>query len=991
MSEEMRLEEVLDGVPAPLREEAAHHWHRFVEAGGDAVEVEPRRRRELLRVWAFSDFVAQACIRQPEMLQEILESGELEHPSTPDHYTRRLSGRLEGVEDDALLAQQLRDFRRREMVRIAWRDLAGRSSLVEVTGELSALADACIALTLENLYRRHCAQWGTPLGDSGEPQHLVVLGMGKLGAEELNFSSDVDLIFAYPEDGETRGGRRTLTNQEFFIRLGQRLIQALDAATADGFVFRVDMRLRPFGQSAALAVSFDAMETYYQTHGREWERYALIKARVVAGDREAGAELLQLLRPFIYRKYVDYGVFESLREMKAMIAREVERKGMEQNVKLGAGGIREIEFIGQAFQLIRGGREPTLRERPILTVLEALRGFRLLPDFVVAELRTAYCFLRNAEHRLQMWQDRQTHTLPHDERGRIRLALSMGFETWTEFESTLRDHMRRVHEHFEQVFAAPQTEHDDSETLDLTGVWQGTRDEAQVRETLSRAGFQDPEAARRLVAQVRQGRAFLGLSSQGRSRMNHLMPLLLGAVARSGEPDRTLPRLIAVIEAITRRSVYLALLVENPMALSQLVRLCGASPWIATQLARQPQLLDELLDPRTLYAPPGKETLRNELRQRLLRFDTEDLEQQMEALRHFKLANTLRVAAADVMAGTPAPDNPESGNTVMVVSDHLTAIAEVVLEAVLDLAWHHLVARHGRPLCGDSRVCDTGFAVVAYGKFGGIELGYGSDLDLVFLYAGEGEGRTTNGKRPVENAVFYARLAQRIIHMLTARTPAGTLYEVDTRLRPDGAAGLLVSTVDAFAEYQRGQAWTWEHQALVRARVVAGDAGIAEAFAEMRRKILTRERECAALRREVCAMRRRMRENLDKGGADGFDLKQGAGGIADIEFMVQYGVLAWSGKHPDLLTHTDNIRLLEGLARHGLMPAAETELLSDAYRAYRARVHRLTLQEQSTTVVGPDEYRRFRAEVVRIWNEWMGEEAAPPPEKRAESMNDVDG
>ncbi|HEY0635001.1 MAG TPA: bifunctional [glutamate--ammonia ligase]-adenylyl-L-tyrosine phosphorylase/[glutamate--ammonia-ligase] adenylyltransferase, partial [Gammaproteobacteria bacterium] len=755
---------------------------------------------------------------------------------------------------------------------------------------------------------------------------------------------------------------RQIANQEFFIRLGQRLNAVLEAATAHGFVFRVDMRLRPFGESSALAISFDAMEDYYQVHGREWERYAMIKARVVAGDKAHGAELMKMLRPFVFRRYVDFGAFESLREMKAMIAREVQRKGMDDNIKLGAGGIREVEFIGQAFQLIHGGREKTLQARRILTILEALRGFEYLPDFVVDELVIAYFFLRNTEHRLQEYAEEQTHMLPRDEEGRLRLAFSMGFDSWPSFEKVLRGHMHRVHQHFEQVFAAPQTEHGDTDTHDLTGVWQGILDEEQAYAALAQAGYSETGEVYRRVQQLRHGRGFLNLGTNGRNRMNHLVPLLLGAAGQHERPDATFYRLLALVESIAQRSAYLALLVENPIALSQLVQLCGASPWITELLTRSPHLLDELLDPRTLYHPPPREEFENELRQRLMAVEPDDLEQQMEVLRQARQAAVLRVAAADVMEAVP----------LMVVSDHLTGIAEVILDAGLTIAWHHLVARHGRPMCGSELVCDTGFAIVAYGKLGGIELGYGSDLDVVFLHSSESEGLSTNGAKPLENAIFYARLAQRIIHILTARTPSGVLYEVDTRLRPSGASGLLVSGVEAFRHYQESEAWTWEHQALVRARVVSGDPAIAGVFKEIRSTILSRHREPVTLRREVREMREKMRTHLAAAKEGEFDLKQGSGGIADIEFMVQYGVLAWSHDHPALLDWTDNIRLLEGFAAAGLMRREDAQLLSDAYRAFRARVHRLTLQDLPA-VVDASLFSDYRQGVQRIWHALMEE------------------
>jgi glutamate-ammonia-ligase adenylyltransferase len=939
------------------------YWEQFttvaqaqgVHIGGDEVVA-----ASLPSVWAASAFVVQSCIQNPSLLADLVSCGDLTSAYGEDAYEERLGALLQTVRDEPSLGICLRQFRRREMVRIAWRDLAGWADLAGTLADLSALAEACVDQALLCLDTWQAQELGLPQGEnSGTRQGLVVIGMGKLGAGELNFSSDIDLIFAYEEEGETVGGRSPISNQEYFTALARRLIHALHAATAEGFVFRVDMRLRPFGDSGPLVMDFDAMEEYYQAHGREWERYAWIKAAVVAGDRAAGAGLMAMLKPFVYRRYLDFSAFESLRAMKVLIEAEVKRKGMADNIKLGAGGIREIEFIGQAFQLIRGGRETELQERPILTVLQRLVAAGYLPAYVGADLAEAYRFLRRTENRLQEYADQQTHHLPHDLEGRERLAIAMAYVDWESFARDLERHRRRVQAHFQQVFAAPQTEEAVSEDgMALAQLWAGSlRDEAAQR-ILSAAGFKQAEDTIAQLTRFRESASCRQLSAQGRSRLDHLMPLLIGAVARTAYPDTTLTRLLDLLEKIARRTTYLALLAENPMALSQLVRLCAASPWIAGLLTRHPLLLDELLDPRTLYAPLTRAALEAELAAELARIDSEDLEQQMEALRHFQQANVLRVAAADVAGVYP----------LMVVSDHLTEIAEVAVGAALRLAREHLVARHGAPRCRiDGALVEPGFAIIGYGKLGGIELGYGSDLDLVFLHGSEGEELGTQGAKHIDNTVFFARLGQRIIHMLTAHTPAGVLYEVDMRLRPSGASGMLVSSAAAFAEYQRHDAWTWEHQALVRARVLVGDPSLAERFAAIRREVLGRQRDGARLRREVREMRERMRAELGQRQTDRFDLKQDAGGIADIEFMVQYGVLAWAHTYPQLLTFTDNIRLLEGFARAGLMSAADADLLSDIYRAYRAKVHQLTLLKEPA-VVEAQAYADKRAAVLRLWN-----------------------
>ena len=919
----------------------------------------PQLQSSLERVLVCSDFIAQACQRQPHQIVDLIASGDLLASYTPEQLRIALGNLLQEVVDEPALHQQLRLFRRREMVRIAWRDIAGWAELDETLRDLSNLADACVDLTLEKLYQWQCRDIGTPCDELGNPQQLVVLGMGKLGAHELNYSSDIDLIYCFPEQGETRDGPRSMSNEQFFTRLGQRLTQAINNQTVDGFVFRVDLRLRPFGDSGPPAMSFAGMENYYTVHGREWERYAMIKARVIAGDKLAGEELMSILRPFVYRRYLDYGAYESLREMKEMIAQEVRRKGMEDNVKLGPGGIREVEFIGQAFQLIRGGQDKVLQERQIRKVLLMLQEHELLPAYVVNELDRCYVFLRNTEHRLQQWRDEQTQMLPEDEEGQSRLAYAMGFESWPMFRTELARVMTHVHEHFMQVFAAPQAEGHDDEENELAALWQGVQDQDISLHILMRLGFPVAEEALRQISGLRNSRVYAQLSKNGKTRMDRLMPLLISAIGISEDSMQTLGRVMGLLEKIARRTAYLALLVENPMALSQLVRLCSASPWIARQLGQFPMLLDELLDPRSLYVPPTRDELEAEIRRRMEKVAIEDLETQMEVLRHFHHANMLRVAAADVVDAIP----------LMVVSDHLTDLAEVILGEVLDLAWWHLVARHGRPICSrDGTVCEQGFAIVAYGKLGGLELGYGSDLDIIFLHGSESEDQLTSGDKPVPNAVFFARLSQRIIHMLTAQTPSGQLYEVDTRLRPSGASGLMVSSLEAFERYQMEKAWTWEHQALVRARVVAGDMQIAAAFNQIRQKVLCQQREEASLKQQVAEMREKMRTSLGSVHPGEFDLKQDQGGIADIEFITQYGVLAWSHQRPELTTYTDNMRVLDGFAVAGYMSSDDIALLQQAYKSYRHLVHRMKLQEQKA-LVKAEQFAAEKSQISRIWQQ----------------------
>ncbi|NOX91684.1 MAG: bifunctional [glutamate--ammonia ligase]-adenylyl-L-tyrosine phosphorylase/[glutamate--ammonia-ligase] adenylyltransferase [Gammaproteobacteria bacterium] len=965
----------LETLPVVLRETVQNQWTDFATAM-TATEMSPLTRDdglliELCRVWACSEFIAQRCVRQPSLLLDLLNSGDLHRRYAEGEMGQHVQTALQDAADVDSLARQLRHVRQREMVRIAWRDIAQgdeQADLNETMGDVSTLADTCIQGALAWLQNALITEWGEPQNQQGETQQLLVLGMGKLGAGELNFSSDVDLIFVYPETGNTTGGTsRNVSNEQFFIRLGQQLVRALDENTADGFVFRVDMRLRPFGQSGALACSFAALEHYYQAHGRDWERYALIKARIVAGDAMAGEQLLTILRPFVFRRYLDYGAFEALREMKKMVAAEVRRKGMANHIKLGAGGIREVEFIGQAFQLVRGGREPALQRRDIQGVLICLKEQKHLPACVVEQLLAAYEFLRNTEHRLQEYQDQQTHQLPNDDAGQQRLAFAMGFDHQDEFLPVLRGHMTRVHNHFEQVFESPQTRHAETDHSGLSMLWSGNLDEDEAVTLLQQAGYDQPAASWSRLQALKLARDYQSLSRVGRTRMDRLMPLLLGAVValepRPDSPHVVLQRLLTLVEAVARRSAYLALLSEHPVALSQLVRLCAASPWIAQQLSHHPLLLDELLDPRSLYQPPDRTELTTDLQRRLKQIPAEDLEQAMDSLRQFKQVSMLRIAAADVMEAVP----------LMQVSNQLTAIAELVLEATLELAWEYLLARHGRPACVSNRKKDEkGFAIVAYGKLGGIELGYSSDLDLVFIHQAEGQMMVTDGPKPVADCVFYARLGQRIIHILTAHTPAGILYDTDMRLRPSGASGLLVASLTSFSEYQRNKAWTWEHQALVRARVVAGDLPLKQAFNSLRQEILALPRDVTQLKKDIVDMRERMRESLNHARGDEFDLKQSSGGIADIEFMVQFGVLNWARNYPALSEFTDNVRVLDAFAAQALMPSADVYQLANIYRRYRAEVHRLALQELRA-VVTASRFMTERECVQRIWRELLSD------------------
>ena len=944
-------------LPDSLYQEALAVWQAIQEqatgeaqAGLSQLLGNNEHAQQFALAVSCSTFISQIVKVNPDCLVELYQSGDLHRSYDEDTMTQRLVSELASCEDIEQLMAILRQFRRREMLRIIWRDFNRLGSLNETIDEVSLLAETCIDQSVQFLQVELEKEYGQPQAD-GVAQQLIVIAMGKLGACELNVSSDIDLIFAYPDAGQTVGGKRSLSNQEFFIKLGQQLIQVIDKQTADGFVFRVDMRLRPYGQSGALVLNFNAMEEYYQDQGRDWERYALIKARVVSGDFEQGEYLMGLLKPFVFRRYVDYGAIESLRSMKSMINTEVRRRGLHSDVKLGHGGIREIEFIVQCFQLIRGGRCTPLQKRELLAVLEHCVEFDCLPREAADELREAYVFLRNTEHGIQGFADKQTQALPTDGYPQQALAMVMGFNDWEAFMLILNQHRDRVQQHFKAVVAAP--EDSEEETEGGQELWPQHLD----AESLIESGFSDGEQVSQLLLELRDSRRVQHMQAIGRERLDVFMPQLLEACIASADPDTLLQRLLPLINSILRRTAYLMLLLENPQAAGQLYKLCAASPWISEQMARYPVLLDELLDSHSLYKTPDRDHLRNELQQQVARILLDDLEAHMEALRYFKSSQVLKVAACEISGHLP----------LMQVSDNLTFIAEVILEHVLALAWSDMVSKHGRP----SHIEDTDphFAVVGYGKMGGIELGYGSDLDLVFIYDMP-PNTVTDGERSLDGTVFYTRLGQRMIHILTANMAMGPLYEVDMRLRPSGASGLLVSSVTAYRDYQQKQAWTWEHQALVRARVVVGEQSVVEQIQQIRCEVLCQSRDEAVLREEVVSMREKMRDHLlsAESEANGqFSLKHGRGGIVDIEFMVQYAVLAWSHRFPELAAWSDNVRILEALEHTGVIEADIRLALTDAYIGFRSAAHELALQSQSDAVCA----ERFERDIELVQQQWQ--------------------
>jgi glutamate-ammonia-ligase adenylyltransferase len=941
----------------PLSSQLQQHWQTLRERAPEAFAMDSLSA-EAQAVFTFSDFVSQSLMAYPEWLTSL----ESDPPQADEwqQYAGWLKAELSEVHDEAGLMRALRVFRRRVMVRIAWAQALSQVSEENTLQQLSHLAETLIVQARNWLYDACCREWGTPCSADGVPQPLLILGMGKLGGGELNFSSDIDLIFAWPEHGTTQGGRRELDNAQFFTRLGQRLIKALDQPTQDGFVYRVDMRLRPFGDSGPLVLSFAALEDYYQEQGRDWERYAMVKARIMGDDDGVyTSELRAMLRPFVFRRYIDFSVIQSLRNMKGMITREVRRRGLKDNIKLGAGGIREIEFIVQVFQLIRGGREPSLQSRALLPTLSAIEALNLLSETDAQALRDAYLFLRRLENLLQSINDEQTQTLPSDELNRARLAWGMHLTDWESLTTRLDALMAGVRQVFNDLIGDDEESSQEEQlSEDWRELWQDTLQEDDTPAVLMHLRDEDRHHVLSQVADFRKELDKRTIGPRGRQVLDSLMPHLLSEVCSREDARVLLTRITPLLSGIVTRTTYLELLSEYPGALKHLIRLCAASPMVANQLARYPLLLDELLDPSTLYQPTATDAYRDELRQYLLRVPEEDEEQQLEALRQFKQAQLLHIAAADIAGTLP----------VMKVSDHLTWLAEAMIDAVVQQAWVQMVARYGQPTHLRERN-GRGFAVVGYGKLGGWELGYSSDLDLVFLHDCPMDAMT-DGEREIDGRQFYLRLAQRIMHLFSTRTSSGILYEVDARLRPSGAAGMLVTTAEAFADYQQNEAWTWEHQALVRARVVYGDPQLQQQFDAIRRQILTTVRDGEVLQKEVREMREKMRAHLSGKQRDRFDIKVDAGGITDIEFITQYLVLRYAHDKPKLTRWSDNVRILELLAQNDIMDEDEARALTHAYTTLRDALHHLALQELPGNV-GQESFTQERDQVSASWQKWL--------------------
>jgi [glutamine synthetase] adenylyltransferase / [glutamine synthetase]-adenylyl-L-tyrosine phosphorylase len=897
---------------------------------------------QLKKTFRASQYAEQVYNLHKNLIEQDYAIDQFKKFLNTDQIHQLVQNELLDIQNESEWMRKIRILRARLMFRWIWQDANKQISVITLTRELSDFADASIEAAKAFSYQPLKIKYGEPIGYNGKLQDLIIIAMGKLGAQELNLSSDIDLIFAFDEQGETNG-RKCIDVQQFCILWGQKLIYLLEHITADGFVFRVDMRLRPWGDGSALAISHAALEKYLSQHGREWERYAWIKARIVSSSQQ-GDELLEMTRPFVFRRYVDYTAFAAMREMKAMIEREVQRRNIEDDIKLGAGGIREVEFIVQVFQLIYGGAKLELQDRQCLVSLHHLGVVGLLEAEAVDELENAYLFLRRVEHAIQALNDQQTQLLPTDTDARNRIIETLGFDSWDEFLAVLNSKRDKVIYQFEHVIKEKEVEPSGNNFNEI---------ELKLNDVLD-------ESAKNLVHEFWYGHAIKKLPAKAVARLKEFWPHLIHAVLESDNPQIALTRLMPLVESVMRRTVYLVMLIESKGALQRLVKMATVSPWICEELTHYPVLLDEFLSMD--FELPKRKDLEDSLRQQLLRIEIDQIEDHMRVLRLFKKSNVLTVAASDVLAESP----------LMKVSDALTDIAEVSVNAALNLAYQLVAKKHGYPLNAEGQRCsisNMAYAVIGYGKLGGIELGYGSDLDLVFLHYMD-EQADTDGLKPISGFEFAIRVAQKLMSLMTTQTLDGRVYEIDTRLRPSGEAGLLATSLKAFEQYQLKNAWLWEHQALVRARPIAGDESLQTKFEELRCKILTQARDENYVRQEVINMRQKMKDHLGSSNEqkkDGiFHLKQDAGGIVDIEFVAQYAVLAWSGANPDLAHYSDNVRILEDAAKTGCLSSDDATALIQAYLSERAESHRLALANQSMQVSAAD-WRDIREVVCKLW------------------------
>lgn len=927
----------------------------------------------------FSQYAARSlnamALQSGTTVQDLIERFQKE-PVTRE----AMRSRLEKIDDPEMLDMVMRQLRREVMTTLIVRDLTAHADFHEVVGTVTALAEETVSAAVRVHSRKLAQRFGVPVGVSGEPQDLLVVGMGKLGGEELNVSSDIDLVFVYDEGGETQAigefasARRQVTNHEFFDRLARRVIASINEIDGTGFVFRVDMRLRPFGDSGPLVISSAMLEEYLYSEGRDWERFAWLKGRVVNRSVFAGEEnfaqavrnLSSLVRPFVFRKYVDFGAISALAKIHEMIRAETARKEAVKdrgtNIKLGSGGIREIEFICQTFQIIRGGREAELRGKTTGPMLAACAASGCIDEQTAERLNRNYVFLRNLEHCLQYVDDKQTQVLPKDDAERSRVAKMMGM-TLAELDAEVAEIRAFVTTTFDGVFHTKAP----TDRVSNWPVGWSTGDpalESELTDALAGIGFIEANKLAGRILKMMRSRYLNARTQQTREQLARFVPKVAQKAAGWAQlrescvsADEVMERYLTILEMVLGRATYIALLNQYPDAAERVGRMLAVSRWAADYIAAHPLVLDELVDARNRviddYTPVDRSRWLEELRAQMRSADG-DRERQLNHLRDAHHSALFQLLTADL----------EGRLTVERLADHLSALADAVLAVVIELAWDSIATRHREY---------PKFAVIGYGKLGGKELGYASDLDLIFLYDDDAPESESN----------YVKLVKRMLSWLTLQTSSGILFDVDMRLRPNGQDGLIASNIEMFRKYQRNAdghgAWPWEHQALTRARFCAGDPQVGQQFEDERRYILTLERDAAQVAKDVIEMRGKMLDGHPN-RTDLFDVKHDRGGMVDLEFIVQYLVLAKSSVFPELVNNFGTIHLTEMAARLGLLDETTAEQAVKAYRHYRniQREIRLAHGEDVRCRVDPESVADERRAVLKLWQDVFGTDAPQP-------------
>ncbi|MEG2767906.1 MAG: bifunctional [glutamate--ammonia ligase]-adenylyl-L-tyrosine phosphorylase/[glutamate--ammonia-ligase] adenylyltransferase [Comamonas sp.] len=869
-------------------------------------------------------------------------------PGVPDRTAMEMA--LQTLQHQGLdLSAALRVLRQLVMERLMVLDCDRKADLHAVTSTVTVLAELVLDRACLHVRQELDARHGTPSSPDGQPVPLWIIGMGKFGARELNVSSDIDLIYVYEHEGETQGladGRGKISNHEYFGKAVKAIYALIGDTTEHGFVFRVDLALRPHGNSGPAAVSLSSLEDYLQVHGREWERFAWLKSRVVAPRSEIQAPNVQALRsvvlPFVFRKYLDYNVFDSLRTLHRQIREHAARRSAghperANDVKLSRGGIREIEFTVQLLQVVRGGQFPELRCRPTLEALQRLARANLMPQETAEQLAQAYTFLRNVEHRIQYLDDQQTHVLPTRDDDLEWIARTMDYTDTHSFLRQLDTHRELVAQEFDTLLGGNQT--------CQSGMCNGPRTVSGVSSAPDLESLIEqlpPLMAQRLI-EWRENPKVRGLRDEARARLFRLVQQAAQRVSQGSLEETNAIRFIAWLEPLLRRESYLALLLERPSVLERLLHLLGAAKWPARYLQQHPGVIDELASDQLFTERFNAADFEQEMALRLAALEStgeDDDENLLNLLRRAQHAETFRTLSRDV----------EGFITVEQVADDLSALADSVLRVTAQWCWKRLKQRHREePL----------FGIIGYGKLGGKELGYGSDLDIVFIFDDDDENAPE----------IYTAWVRKLINWLTVKTGEGDLYEIDTALRPNGNSGLLVTSFKSYADYQqqRGSntAWTWEHQAMTRARFVLGNADLGKRFDSVREAVISAPRDAQSLKAEIVSMRERVRSAHPVRG-DLFDVKHSRGGMVDAEFAVQFVVLSQSAQNPELLGNVGNIALLQRAEAAGLLPPQIGQAAATAYRELRRIQHKSRLDEGNGLVV-PTSIAAHRDAVLALW------------------------